>query len=129
MPAPPYRLGTEPFVRLVEQAVARLPESITPYLDNVIITVQPRPTTEMLAELGMAADEELFGLYTGVPLNERSRTEPSLYPDTIILFQEPLEAACATRQELIAEIEITVVHEIAHLVGFTDAELEALGYG
>jgi predicted Zn-dependent protease with MMP-like domain len=83
----------------------------------------------MLEEVGLAPDEPLFGIYWGVPLIERSVTEPPLYPDTIYIFQEPLEAFCVTRAELIEEIEITVVHEVAHFVGFSDEELAALGYG
>jgi predicted Zn-dependent protease with MMP-like domain len=64
-----------------------------------------------------------------VPLPERSVIEPPLYPDTIFLFQEPLEQFCLTRDELVEEIEITVAHEIAHALGMSDDELDALGYG
>jgi predicted Zn-dependent protease with MMP-like domain len=99
------------------------------YLDNILISVQPRPSVDMLAEMGMEADEPLFGVYLGVPLTERSLIDPPLYPDVIHIYQEPLEAFCTSREELIAEIEITVVHEIAHFVGFSDEELEQLGYG
>jgi len=123
------RLSTEAFARMVEQAIARIPEEIRAHMENILISVQPRPTAEMLAEMGLSPDEPLFGVYWGVPLIERSLTEPPLYPDTIYIFQEPLEAYCATREQLIEEIEITVVHEIAHLVGFSDEELESLGYG
>lgn len=122
-------LHPEVFARLVEQAVARIPEEIRAHLDNILISVLPRPTAEMLAELYMDDDEPLFGIYLGVPLIERSPLDPPLFPDTIHIFQEPLEDYCRSREELLEEIEITVVHEIAHLVGFTDQELEALGYG
>lgn len=123
------RLSTEAFARIVEQAIARIPEEIRMYLDNILISVQPRPSVDMLAEMGMEADEPLFGVYLGVPLTERSLIDPPLYPDVIHIYQEPLEAFCTSREELIAEIEITVVHEIAHFVGFSDEELEQLGYG
>lgn len=123
------RLSAEAFDRVVEQAIARIPPEIRRYLDNVLISVQPRPSRELLTEMGYAPDEELFGLFTGVPLPERSLTDPPLYPDTIYIFQEPLEAYCLSREELIEEIEITVAHEIAHFVGFSDDELEDLGYG
>jgi len=123
------KLSAEAFDRIVEQAIARIPFEIRHHLDNVLISVQPRPSRELLTEMGYSPDEELFGLFTGVPLTERSPTDPPLYPDTIYIFQEPLEAFCLSREELIREIEITVVHEIAHFVGFGDDELEALGYG
>jgi predicted Zn-dependent protease with MMP-like domain len=125
----PPDIGTEAFVHLVEQAIDRIPEELRGYLDNVIITVQPRPCPQLLAEMGLPADEQLFGVYLGVPLIERSIEEPPLYPDAIHIFQEPLENFCVTREQLLAEIELTVVHEIAHFFGFTDEQLETMGYG
>ena len=82
----------------------------------------------MLKELGVPAGETLFGIFEGVPLTERSVTEPPLYPDTILIFQEPLEEACDTSEELEEEIEITVVHEVAHFVGMSEERLAELGY-
>ncbi|MBB5349465.1 metallopeptidase family protein [Desulfoprunum benzoelyticum] len=117
------------FNRLVEQAIARIPLEIRRYLDNILISVQRRPDRQLLAEMGLAPDEELFGIFTGVPLTERSPADPPLYPDTIHIYQEPLEAYCRSREELIEEIEITVVHEIAHYMGFDEDDLVALGYG
>jgi predicted Zn-dependent protease with MMP-like domain len=123
------KLSTEAFDRIVAQAIARIPLEFRRHLDNVLISVQARPSGELLAELGFSDGEELFGFFSGIPLPERNPTDPPLYPDTIYIFQEPLEAFCRSREELIDEIEITVVHEIAHLMGFDDDELEALGYG
>lgn len=122
------RFGAKAFDSIVKQAIARIPPEMRQHLDNILITVQRRPSAEMLAELGMSPTETLFGVYWGVPLPERSVTDPPLYPDSIILFQEPLEDACTTREELVEEIEITVAHEIAHALGFTDEDLDALGY-
>jgi predicted Zn-dependent protease with MMP-like domain len=56
-------------------------------------------------------------VFTGVPLPERSVTEPPLYPDAILIFREPLMAACHSWEELEEEIAITVVHEVAHYFG------------
>ncbi len=117
------------FERIVEQAIARIPPELARYLENVLIAVQPSPSPELLAEIGYAPDEMLFGLFTGVPLNERSLLDPPLYPATIYIFQDSLESLELSRAELIEEIEITVVHEIAHFFGFTEEELTALGYG
>ncbi len=125
----PIRLSSAEFDRVVAQAIDRIPEELREHLVNLVISVQPRPSGELLAEMGFAPDEELFGIFTGVPLTERSVTDPPLYPDTIQIFQEPLEAYCLDLEELIEEIEITVVHEIAHFLGFDDDQLEALGYG
>jgi predicted Zn-dependent protease with MMP-like domain len=123
------RLSPRAFDRVIQQAIARIPAGIRSHLDNVLITVQPYPSAELLEELGFAPDEELFGVFLGVPLPERSLSEPPLYPDTIYIFQEPLEEFCQSREELIDEIEITIVHEIAHFVGFDDDQLESFGYG
>ena len=122
-------LSREAFAALVEQAITRIPREMHAHLENILITVQQRPSPEILAELGYGPDEPLFGLYSGVPLIERSAVEPPLYPDTIVIYQEPLEAYCTSLEELIEEIEITVVHEVAHLIGFSDEDLAALGYG
>ena len=129
MTAKKTRLGAREFDGIVEKAIERIPLEMRRHLDNILISVQRRPSAEMLEELGLSPDETLFGVYWGVPLPERSITEPPLYPDTIFLFQEPLEAACSTRAELVEEIEITVAHEIAHALGLTDEDLDALGYG
>lgn len=123
------KLSDREFDAIVQQAMDRIPVEIRQHLDNMLITVQRRPAAEMLAEVGMGPDETLFGLYWGVPLTERSIVDPPLYPDTIYLFQEPLEQMCTDREMLIEEIEITLVHEVAHALGLSDAELDVLGYG
>lgn len=122
------KLGNKEFDRIVKQAIARIPGEIRQHLDNILITVQKRPDSAMLAEMGYPPDEPLLGLYWGVPLNERSVGEPPLYPDTIYIYKEPLEEMCATREELEEEIEITVVHEVAHYLGIDEARLAELGY-
>ncbi len=123
------KLGNKEFDRIVQQAIGRIPPEIRRHLDNILITVQRRPAPEMLEELGYPPDEPLLGIYWGVPLNERSIAEPPLYPDTIFIFKEPLEEMCADREELAEEIEITVVHEIAHFIGLSEERLAELGYG
>lgn len=72
-------------------------------------------------------EDTLFGLYEGVPLTERGFDSP-LYPDTIWIFQNPLEDECETEDELLEEIKITIVHEIVHFFGIDDDHLEELGY-
>jgi predicted Zn-dependent protease with MMP-like domain len=68
-----------------------------------------------------------LGLYEGVPLTERGFEAP-LYPDRIWIFQRPIEDKCETDQDVIEEIQITIVHEIAHFFGMDDEYLEDLGY-
>jgi len=123
------RLGSREFDGVVQRAIDRIPEEIRAQLDNILISVQKRPSRELIASLGLDPEDMPFGVYTGVSLAERSEFNPPLYPDTIIIFQEPLEEACRNLAELEEEIEITVVHEIAHFLGMTEEELVALGYG
>jgi len=122
------KLSNKEFDRIVQQAIGRIPEEIRRHLDNILITVQKRPDPDMLEEMGYPPDEPLLGLYWGVPLNERSVADPPLYPDTIYIFKEPLEEMCETQEELEEEIEITVVHEVAHFLGMSEDRLAELGY-
>ena len=122
------KLSTEEFDGIVKRAIDRIPEEIREHLANIIITVRKRPSRQMLKEMGVPPGETLLGLFEGVPLIERSVVEPPLYPDTILLFQEPLEEMCETAEELEEEIEITVVHEVAHFVGMSEERLAELGY-
>jgi predicted Zn-dependent protease with MMP-like domain len=123
------KLSEKDFDAIVQNAIEDIPQEIRQYLDNIIISVRKRPSMKMLDEMGLPPDEPLLGVYAGVSLPERSATNPPLFPDSIILFQEPLEEMCDTLEELEEEIEITIVHEIAHFVGMSDERLEELGYG
>lgn len=123
------KISDEAFVRIAERTLNRIPEEIMNRVKNVSITVEDRPSPELLAEMGLPPDEPLLGLYTGLALPEQSLTWPSLYPDSIILFKKPLLAMCRNVRELEEEIEITVVHEIAHYFGISDQKLTELGYG
>jgi predicted Zn-dependent protease with MMP-like domain len=123
------KLSEKEFDGIVKKALRRIPQEIHEYLNNIVITVQKRPSKQMREEMELDPDEPLLGLFEGVPLIERSITSPPLYPDIIYLFQEPLEAICETLEELEEEIEVTVVHEVAHYVGMTEERLAELGYG
>lgn len=122
------KLSNHEFDRIVKRAIRRIPEEIRQHLDNILITVQERPSAEMLEDVGYPPDEPLLGIYWGVPLNERTVAEPPLYPDTIFIFKEPLEEMCQSKEQLEDEIEITVVHEVAHFLGMSEERLAELGY-
>jgi predicted Zn-dependent protease with MMP-like domain len=95
----------------------------------VMIAVRIRPSRGMLEEAGLGKGDTLLGLFQGVPLVDRSVTSPPLFPDTIYLFQEPLEEECDTVADLEEEIEVTLVHEVAHFLGMSEERLIELGYG
>ena len=122
------KLSRKDFDKAVKRAIDRIPKEIRTRLDNIVISVQPRPSSDIIRELALTPNDPPFGVYWGISLPERSETNPPLFPDTILIFQEPLEDACRSLVELEEEIEITVVHEIAHFFGMTEEQLAALGY-
>ena len=122
------KLSEEEFDRIVKRALRRVPAEIRQHLKNIVISVRKRPSMKMLREMDIPSGEDIFGIFEGVPLIERSVTSPPLFPDTILLFQEPLEAACETDEEIEEEIEITVVHEVAHFLGMSEERLAELSY-
>jgi len=122
------KLNAKEFDRIVKKAIRRIPRELRLHLDNVLISVRKRPSREILEEMDLPPDEPLLGVFQGVSLMERSFAAPPLFPDTIFLFQEPLEEMCESIEDLEEQIEITVVHEIAHFFGISEERLAELGY-
>jgi len=122
------KVSDKDFDRMVKRAIHRIPEELRRHLDNVLISVRKRPSEDMLEEMEVPPGEEPLGYFSGVPIVDQSMTDPPLYSDTIFIFQEPLETMCRTAEELEEEIELTVVHEIAHYFGISEERLEELGY-
>ena len=123
------RLTDKEFDRIVKRAIDRVPTEIRKHLDNIQISVRSRPSMKMMKEMDLPRRGVLLGLFQGVPLSEQSITNPPLFPATIFIFQEPLQEICDTTEQLEKQIEITVVHEIAHAIGIDEDRLKALGYG
>lgn len=116
---------SDPFLALVEEALASIPEDFRRHLDHVRIEVQAWPDAELLESLGMGPDEALYGVFLGTPLTERG-ADPGLLPDRILIFRGPLEEDFED-DELADEIAITVMHEIGHAFGIDEARMEELG--
>ena len=123
------RISRREFDKAVERALKMIPEMFRTQMNNITISVEDRPSQDLLLEMEVPHDETLFGVFTGVPMPERSVIEPPLYPDAILIFREPLMAACHSLEELEEEIAITVVHEVAHFLGLSEKQLEEFGYG
>jgi predicted Zn-dependent protease with MMP-like domain len=122
------RLSRKQFEDAVERAIERVPEEFLDYLENVAVTIEDEPSDEVLDELEVADDETLFGAYFGTPVGERSVFDVQTSPDRIEIYRLPLMEACESVEELIDEIEITVVHEIAHHFGIDEDTLAEYGY-
>ena len=106
------------FEEMVATALDGLPPKLGRVMRNVAVVVDHESR-----QLG------LLGLYVGVPLTERTHEYAGVLPDRITIFRGPLTRMCADRDELLDEIAVTVVHEIAHHFGIDDARLHALGWG
>jgi len=108
------------FEQLVAVALDGLPAELSELLDNVVVVVEDDPPAE---------DPSLLGLYDGIPLTERDSWYAGVLPDRITIFRRPLLAICDTTEELIEQVRITVLHELAHHFGIDDDRLDDLGYG
>ncbi|MDO4606456.1 MAG: metallopeptidase family protein [Bowdeniella nasicola] len=120
-PPPPLTCSDAEFERLVEQGLMRIPQRLLDLLDNVAILVEDAPPPDIPADT--------LGLYDGIPLTERDEGWlAGALPDRIYIYQQPLLRMCTSYEELVEEVAITVVHEIAHHFGIDDDALIALGW-
>ena len=116
----PIEMDAARFDALVDQALDEIPDELAALVQNVVVLVEQEPPEDEPADL--------LGLYDGVALTERWGTPPVELPDRIFVFRGPLLDMCETEEELVEEVRITVVHEIAHHFGIDDARLHDLGY-
>ena len=119
---PSGRMTDQEFEDVVGDALDQIPEDLAEAMDNVVVLVQDEPDPEMLTDedYDEAGRPTLLGLYDGVPLTERDEGWSMVLPDRILIFRGPLE--------LVEEITVTVIHEIAHHFGIPDERLHELGW-
>ena len=108
----------EAFEQLVEVALDSIPEELGRLMENVVVLVEDRPPP----------GQNLLGLYYGVPLTERGSNYVGLLPDTIHIYRLPILRQCHTPAEVVEQVRVTVVHEVAHHFGIDDDRLHELGY-
>ncbi len=120
------------FERLVVRALDQLPVAIHVMLDNVQIVIEDAPGPEQIEQrrdsASPADDSRLLGLYEGVPLIERSGSDGFRLPDKITLFRIPLEESTNNQAELAQQVQVTVVHELAHHFGLDEDRIAELGW-
>jgi predicted Zn-dependent protease with MMP-like domain len=120
------RIDRQSFESIVAEALDRLPHRFAELMSNVSIQVREAPDRATLDKLGLDPKRNtLFGLYTGVPLDSRGGWYGNVLPDMIVLYRRPLMAAARTRDQLIRQIQLTLLHEIGHHFGLSDAEMHA----
>lgn len=121
---PPVELSEEEFDRALEAAVKALPERVKGYLDNATISVEDIPSDEDLTGQSPPLSPCILGVFRGTPVGERSVASAyDHFPAAIVLYQRNLERFAKTREELIEQIGITVMHEVGHLVGLDEDDL------
>jgi predicted Zn-dependent protease with MMP-like domain len=121
---PPVTLPREEFARLVEQALADIPEQVRRHLANVPITVEDVPAQADLDGNDPPLSPGSLGLFRGAPFGEKVSSNPwSHLPSAIVLFQRNLERSVRSRHELVEEIHVTLVHEVGHFLGLDEGEL------
>lgn len=113
-------MSREDFEDAVRDGLDRIPPELAAQMDNVVVLVEDEAPAD---------DPELLGLYEGVPLTERGEFwAAGSLPDRITIFRLPTLAMCEDREDVVEEVAITVVHEIAHHFGIDDDRLHALGW-
>jgi predicted Zn-dependent protease with MMP-like domain len=125
----PLEMSDAEFDALVEKAIADLPDKVREKLDELPVLVQPLPSTEMLTEADPPLSPDLLGLFVGRHIFSQSHTAVPGAPGAIFLFRKNLLRACADADELAREIRVTVQHEVGHLMGLDEDELEDWGLG
>jgi predicted Zn-dependent protease with MMP-like domain len=116
----PVEMDRATFEAHVVEAIDQIPDELARLVVNCVILVEDDPPADQPADL--------LGLYEGTPITERYG-DGVVYPDRILIFRNPTLAVCETTLDVVDEVNITVVHEIAHYFGIDDDHLHELGYG
>lgn len=113
-------MSEEDFDNLVADALDLIPGELLDQIDNCVILVENEPPD--------GVDPDTFGLYEGTPLTERGEWWAGSLPDRILIFRGPTLRMCASHDDVVTEVRITVTHEIAHHFGIDDDRLDQLGW-
>ncbi|MFY1697146.1 metallopeptidase family protein [Solwaraspora sp. WMMD791] len=116
----PVEMSRERFEELVGEALDEVPPELLRLMSNVVILVEDDTP---------AGEPELLGLYEGHALTSRGWDYAGVLPDRILIYRNPILRICDTEADVVEEVAITVVHEIAHHFGIDDERLHALGWG
>ena len=109
----------ERFEQLVDDALDGIPDELAALVDNCVVLVEAEPPEH---------DPDLLGEYLGTPLTDRDSGYVMVAPDQILIFRGPILRMCHDEDEVVEEVRITVVHEVAHHFGIDDDRLDELGY-
>ena len=112
------------FETLVERALRTLPRRFKDKISNVAVVVEDWADEETLGQLGIEPPDTLYGLYRGIDLTRRDTSYGNVLPDTIHIYQGPIEEDCGDAEEMAELVRDTVIHEIGHYFGLDDDTME-----
>lgn len=119
----PAAFPPDRFQRLVDEAVASLPEQFRNAMTNIAIVVEDDPTLEQLAEVGIEPPDSLYGLYEGIPLPDRQWSHGNVLPDKVTLFRRPILEDSLDDEDVVVGIGETLIHEIGHYFGLDEDQI------
>jgi predicted Zn-dependent protease with MMP-like domain len=123
------------FDEQLEWVLGRMPPLIHELIEKVPLHVEDYPSDEVMERMNVRYIDDLCGLYTGIPIGEKSVAHSGTLPDVVTIYREGILTAAADghgrigTDRLREEIRVTILHELAHHHGLTEAELRRLGYG
>lgn len=117
------------FEALVERALRTLPRRFKDKIANVAVVIEDWADDETLREVGIEPPDTLYGLYRGIDLTRRDSSYGNVLPDTIHIYQGPVEEDCADDAEMAELVRDTVIHEIGHYFGLDDDTMEGIEQG
>ena len=117
------------FEAVVERAPRKLPWAFKERLANIVVVVEEWADEETLEEMGIEPPDTLYGLYRGIDLTQRDSTYGNVLPDTVTIYQGPIEEDCESEEEMAEVIRDTVVHEIGHYFGLDDETMHRIEDG
>ena len=124
---PLLEVDDEEFDALVEKSLGELPPRVRRHLDELPVLVEPLPPRDVLVAESPPLSPDILGLFVGRHLLERRHDDVPGSPGAIYLFRRNLLRACADREELAREVRVTVQHEVGHLLGLDEDDLEEWG--
>ena len=117
------------FEALVERALRTLPRRFKEKIANVAIVVEDWADPETLRDVGIEPPDTLYGLYRGIDLTRRDTSYGNVLPDTIHIYQGPIEEDCADREDMAELVREVVTHEVGHYFGLDDDTMESIEGG
>ena len=117
------------FEALVEKALRKLPRKFKEKIANVAVVVEDWADDETLADVGIEPPDTLYGLYRGIDLTRRDSGYGNVMPDTVTIYQGPIEEDCDDEEEMAELVRETVIHEIGHYFGLDDHTMHRIEDG